>query len=137
MDYDQFDAEYQRVVEASNAGLSAEGLRAEIERLRQLSEGIDDPTDRESAGHDIAILEDLVAHDDDPPPSPTMVEAFKAYKAAVLDEGTAEERIARAEKGIEEIERIADSAGPEDELSIGGMTESLHMLIGALRPDGR
>jgi hypothetical protein len=135
MDYDQFDADFTRVYDAAGAGLSTEDLKAEIERLQRVAEGIENAADRERAGHDIAMLEDLVAHDDDPPPSPAMIEAFGAYKAAILDEGTVAERIARAEKGIEEIERIADRADPEEELSIGGMAETLHMLIGSLRPD--
>ncbi|MFC5267415.1 hypothetical protein ACFPJ1_35320 [Kribbella qitaiheensis] len=65
-----------------------------------------------------------------------MIEALKAYSAAVSDKGTLEQRIARAEKGIEEIDRIADEADPEEQLSIGSLNESLYMLVGALKGGG-
>jgi hypothetical protein len=51
----------------------------------------------------------------------------------VTDGGTLEQRITRAEKGIEEIDRIADAADPEEQLSIGNLDESLYMLVGALK----
>ena len=89
--------------------------------------------DRERAGWDVAMLDDLLEHEDGPSPSADMVKALKAYSAAVSDEGTVEERVARAAKGIEEIERIAEVADPEEELSIGSLNESLYLLVGALK----
>ncbi|WBQ05085.1 hypothetical protein [Kribbella sp. CA-293567] len=136
MNYQQFDAEYRQVLEASKAGLSTAGLQAEIDRLRALVDGIEDPADRQDAADDIAMLDDLVTRDDTPRPrSVARSEAFAAYQAATSKEGTPAERIARAERGIEEIERIVAAADPAESDSIAGLTESLHMLIGALRSD--
>jgi hypothetical protein len=136
MDYQQFDAEYRKVLEASKAGLSTAGLQAEIDRLRSLVDSIEDSADRQDATDDLTILDDLVTRDDAPQPySAARTEAFAAYQAATSKEGTPAERIARAERGIEEIERIAEAADPAESESIAGVTESLYMLIGALRSD--
>lgn len=134
MNYEAFEVDFQRVYQAAGDGLNTGVLRAEIVRLRQLSESIEDPRGRENAGHDIAMLDDLVAHDDTPY-SAARVEAFGAYQAATAEGGTAAERIARAERGIKEIERIAETADPDESESIAGVTESLHLLIDSLRSD--
>lgn len=134
MNYGEFEADFQRVYEAAGDGLSTGALKAEILRLRQLSETIEDPRERANAGHDIAMLDHLVAHDDDPEPSAIMLEAFGAYRRASAMGGTSAERIARAETGIEEIERIADRAVPDEQTSMAGLNESLHMLITSFEP---
>ncbi|MFC5267418.1 hypothetical protein ACFPJ1_35335 [Kribbella qitaiheensis] len=132
MDYDQFDAEYQRVVEAAQSDLSTEALRVEVQRLRQLSAQVEDPDDREEAGHAVAMLENVLSTDPGPPPSEAVLAANQAYADATSSDGTPAERIARAEAGITEIARIARTADPEEESSILQFNESLHMLIGAL-----
>jgi len=78
MDYEQFDAGYRRVAGAAMGGLSTADLAAEIERLRQLTTRIEDPDDREDAGHDVATLEYALAGDAEPPTSPAMTEAVGA-----------------------------------------------------------
>ncbi|WP_432944109.1 hypothetical protein ACQPXM_01975 [Kribbella sp. CA-253562] len=70
MDYDQFDTEYRRVSEAARTGASDTVLAAELARLRTLAAAITDPADRADAEHDIAGLADVLAHDDEPRPSP-------------------------------------------------------------------
>ena len=135
MEYQEFEIEFSRVFDAAGSGLSTDELRAETERLRTLVDRMPEG-DRERAGWDIAMLDDLLEHEDGPPPSAEMIEALKAYSAAVSDEGTLAQRITRAEKGIEEIDRIADEADPEEQLSIGSLNESLHMLVGALKGSG-
>jgi hypothetical protein len=137
VEYDEFDAEYNRVVEAVKAGLSTVALVAEIERLRALADGIDDESGRKDAGYDLAVLEDLLAHDDAEQPSEVTKQARAAYAEATRYDGTAAERIARAEAGIEKLGRIAAGADPEEREAITGLNESLDMLIGALRPDVR
>jgi HEAT repeat protein len=134
MTYEEFEADFQRVHEAAGDGLSTPALQAEILRLRQLAETIEDPRQRENAGYDIAMLDDLVAHDDDPAPSALMVEASGVYRRATAMDGTPAERIARAEAGIEEIERIADRAVGNEQASIAGLNETLSMLIMSFEP---
>jgi hypothetical protein len=135
--YDEFDAEYNRVVESVEAGLSTAALAAEVERLRVLADGIDDESGRKEAGYDLAMLEDLLAHDDTAEPSEVTQRARAAYAEATRYDGTPSERIARAETGIQQLTSIAATADPEEQEAISGLTESLDMLIGALRPDVR
>lgn len=137
MEYDEFDAEYNRVVESAKGGLTIAALAAEIERLRVLAAGIDDESGRKDAGHDIEMLEDLLAHDDADEPSDATKRARAAYAEATRYDGTAVERIARAEAGIEQLGRIAAAADPDEQEAISGLTESLDMLISGLQPDVR
>jgi hypothetical protein len=76
------DEEFERVHEAAGDGRSAAALQAKILRLRGLAEAIEDPRERENAGHDIALLDDLLTHDDDLPLTAARVEANAAYQAA-------------------------------------------------------
>ncbi|MEV8377034.1 hypothetical protein AB0P21_30110 [Kribbella sp. NPDC056861] len=133
MDYDQFDIEFRRVHKAAGGGMSKKLLQAQIGRLRRLAETIEDPRARENAGYDIAMLDDLLAHDEDPPQSALMTEAFDVYRKAAANSGSTADRIARVEAGIEDIEHIADRAPVDEQLSIGSLNESLYMLISALR----
>jgi hypothetical protein len=131
--HDQFDAEYQRVVQAAQSELSTEALRVEVQRLRQLAAQLEDPDDREEAGHAVAMLENVVAPDPCPRPSEAVLAANQAYADATSSDGTPAERITRAEAGIREIARIARTADPDEEGSILQFNESLYMLIGALK----
>jgi hypothetical protein len=136
MEYEQFYAEYARVVEAVMAGLSLEPLTVEVGRLRQLADGVDDLADREEAGHAGAMLESVLALEPGPAPSAAVLAADEAYSRATASDGTAAERIARAEAGIEEIGRIAMTADPDEQSDIRQLNESLHLLVGALKGSG-
>ncbi|MFC5267416.1 hypothetical protein ACFPJ1_35325 [Kribbella qitaiheensis] len=67
MEYQEFEIEFSRVFDATGSGLSTDELRAETERLRTL---VDRAVagDRERAGWDIAMLDDLLEHEDGPLP---------------------------------------------------------------------
>lgn len=137
MDYERFDVEYRRVLDAA-AKLSTAALAGEIDRLRGLAAQITDPIDRRDAGNDIATLGDvLVASDDMPPSSAAAIEAERVHSLAIADGGTPEERIARAEAGMAEISRIAASADPSERAGIVELNESLYLLVLPLRPDTR
>ena len=135
LDYEQFDSEYRRVLEAAGRGAGDAELRTEIERLRGLSEELGDPADRTEAGFDIQMLEDILSAPPQEPASPAVEAANQAYVEAVREGGTPAERIERVQRGIEEISRIAVQAEPDDQPSIYGLNESLYMLVGALQAD--
>ncbi|NIK55057.1 hypothetical protein [Kribbella shirazensis] len=134
MNYDDFDAEYRRVLGIADE-LPTDALAREIERLRVLAGGLADVADRRRAGNGIAMLDDILGYDEQPAASPAMAEAERAHALASADGGTDEERIARAEAGMAEISRIAQTADPSERTAILALNESLYMLILALRPD--
>ena len=133
MDYEQFDEAYQRVFEAAKRGVEAARLRPEIERLRSLAGQLNDAADRADAGHDIEMLEDLVATPPAQPVSPALEAANQAYAVAVREGGTPVERIQRVQRGIEELSRLVAQADPDDQTSIRGLNESLYSLASALQ----
>jgi hypothetical protein len=132
MDYQEFEAKYQRVVHLLRGDRS--GLPAAVERLRELATAIEDESDREEAGWDIVALEDAVAKSNDEPPSEIVLRARAVFAEADRNDGTAAERLARAEEGVRALSRIAADATPDEEGAIGALEHTLQMLIGALRP---
>jgi hypothetical protein len=134
MEYDDFDVEYRRVLDGA-AGLSAEALAAEIDRLRGLAAQITDPADRRDADNEIASLANVLSVGDLPPSSPAEIEAGRVHSRAIADGGTPEERIARAQAGMAEISRIAAAADPAERSGIIELNESLAMLVLALKPE--
>jgi hypothetical protein len=136
MQYADFETEYQQVVLMFRGDRS--GMPAAIERLRELASGIDDEDDREEAGWDIVALEDaLEKGTEEEGPSEVIRRARRAFAEADRDDGTAAERIARAEEGIRELERVAADATPDEQARIGALEHMLLMLIGALKRDVR
>jgi hypothetical protein len=134
MEYDDFDVEYRRVLDGA-AGLSAEALAAEIDRLRGLAAQITDPADRRDADNEIASLASVLSVGDLPLSSPAEIEAGRVHSRAIADGGTPEERIARAQAGMAEISRIAAAADPAERAGIIELNESLAMLVLALNPE--
>jgi hypothetical protein len=133
MEYAEFEAEYQQVVHLLRGDRS--GLPAAIERLKELATGIEDEDDREEAGWDIVALEDSIEkgkREPGEPPSEVILQARRIYAEANRDDGTTAERLARAEKGVQALERL-EVATPEEEQAIGALEHTLMMLIGALR----
>ncbi|GAB2665487.1 hypothetical protein [Kribbella swartbergensis] len=135
MEFDEFDGEYRRVLEAVRGGAGAEEVRPEIERLRRLSRELTDPADRADGGHDLRMLEDLLAAPSAVPASPTLEAANEAYAEAVREDGTPSERIDRVQHGIDRLNQLATQATPDDQTAIHSLNESLHLLLGALGPD--
>ncbi|GAA1602837.1 hypothetical protein GCM10009789_66060 [Kribbella sancticallisti] len=133
MDYDEFKADYQQVFDSIENQPAAHFAPA-VTRLKAKAAAIESAIDRRTAEGQIATLEDILAYDDEPL-SPAMAAAIRAHSRAGAAGGTNEERIARAEAGMAEIGRIAETADPAEEASILEMNESLYMLIMALKPD--
>ncbi|GAB2665497.1 hypothetical protein [Kribbella swartbergensis] len=138
MDYDQFRAEYDVVFDVLDDEVLPDWLPGAIARLKELAAAIDDPADRRSAENDIAAAEGVLAEGaEGPPVSAAMMEAIRVHTAAGANGGTPAERIARAEAGMAEIGRIADTAPPSEQAAILDLNESLYMLVLSLRTDSR
>jgi hypothetical protein len=136
MDYEQFDAEYRRVLEAAGAGENSAALAAEIVRLRALAGTLADAADRRDAGDRITTIEDVLSYDSESL-SAAMGEAIRVLGVAGADEGTPAERVRRARAGMDEIARISAGADRDEQAAILEMNESLAMLIDALESDSR
>jgi hypothetical protein len=136
MEYAEFEVEYKRVFEVILNGRGDRDLTADIARLHALAEQIDDEDDRDDALLEVTGIEDVIAHGPGEPPSEIIQQARAAYAEAVRDDGTDDERLARAEEGIQALMDI-ESATPEEEGAIGSMEHTLRMLADALRPDVR
>ena len=135
MDFDQFDVDYSRTIDAAGTMDSA-ALAAEIVRLRVLADTLTDPADRRDAANLIATLEDVLSYDTEPLSTP-MAEAIRVLAAAGTVDGTPAERVERAKAGMAEIARISAAADRDEQAAILDMNESLAMLIDALEPDNR
>ena len=131
MEYADFEVEYKRVSEGILEGRRYSDLAAELPRLHALAEQIDDEDDRDDALLEVAGIEDAIAHGPGEPPSEAIMHAREVYAEAVRDDGTAAERLARAEKGVRRLMQM--SATPEEEQAIGALEHTLRMLAGALR----
>jgi hypothetical protein len=134
MDYEEFQADYDRVLDTSDQVPLPE-LRASIERLRGLAQTFTDPDERFSAENRVATLEGIYAYgveDEQDPVSPAMSQAERVSSRAASNEGTTAERIARLRAGMDEIGRIADAADPAEKGAILDLNESLYMLRTAL-----
>ncbi|RZU13585.1 hypothetical protein EV645_4431 [Kribbella rubisoli] len=136
MEYAEFEVEYKRVFEVILNGRGDRDLTADIARLHALAEQIDDEDDRDDALLEVTGIEDVISHGPGEPPSEVIQQARSAYAEAVRDDGTDNERLARAEEGIQALMDI-ESATPEEEGAIGSMEHTLRMLADALRPDVR
>jgi len=131
MEYADFEVEYKQVADVIINGRNGTDLTAAITRLRALAEQIDDEDDRDDALLEVAGIEDAIAHGPGEPPSEAIMHAREVYAEAVRDDGTAAERLARAEKGVRRLMQM--SATPEEEQAIGALEHTLRMLAGALR----
>jgi hypothetical protein len=135
MEYAEFEVEYKRVSELIMNGRSDQIQPADIARLHALVAQIDDEDDRGDADMEVAGIEDVLANFSNEPPSEIIMQARAAYAEADRNHGTTAERLARAEAGMRELERIADRADPDERRAIGSLEHTLMMLIGALRND--
>jgi hypothetical protein len=132
MEYAEFEVEYKQVADVILNGRNGVDLTADIARLRALAEQIDDEDDRDIAQMEIEGIEYVVAQGPGEPPSEVIMEARRIYAEADRDDGTTAERLARAEEGVQALERL-EAATPEEEQAIGSLEHTLVMLIGALR----
>jgi hypothetical protein len=134
MGYEEFRADYERVLDTSDQVPLPE-LATSIARLKALAEALTDPDERFSAENRVATLEGIYAYgveDEQDPVSPAMSEAVRVSDRAASNEGTTAERIARLAAGMDEIGRIADAADPAEKGAILDLNESLYMLRTAL-----
>jgi hypothetical protein len=136
MGYEEFRADYERVLDTSDQVPLPE-LAASIARLKGLAGTLADPGQRFSARNSIASLEDIYAdgvEDEQNPVSAAMTEASRVSSRAASDAGTTAERVARLDAGMDEIGRIAETADPSEQAAILNLNESLEMLRTALEP---
>jgi hypothetical protein len=131
MDYDGFDAEYGRVLEAAGS-LDQTALAIEVERLRALVQAVQPVADQEAARLLMSSLGSALSAEE-PPLSDAMSAAFRAHREARVVEGSADDRIERLRAGIAEIGRIADTAEPSEHGRILNLNESLSMLLESLQ----
>ncbi|HZX01988.1 hypothetical protein [Kribbella sp.] len=137
MKYAEFEAEYKRVYEDILNGRGDRDLSADVTRLSALAAQIDDEDEREDAYLEVSIIESAAARGPAEPQSEIVMQAREAYSEAVRDDGTDAERLARAEHGMQELERIAGGGDPDERRAIGSLEHTLMMLIGALRNEAR
>ena len=127
MDYDGFDAEYGRVLDAAGS-LEPAQLAVEVERLRALAESVQPPEDQEAARLLMTSLDSALGTER-PPISDELAEALRVHRQARTAQGTADERIEQLRAGIAEIGRIAATADAGEQGHILDLNESLSMLL--------
>jgi hypothetical protein len=127
MDYDGFDAEYGRVLEAAGS-LEPAVLAVEVERLRALADSVQPPADQEAARLLMTSLDSALGNEQ-PPISDAMAAAIRVHRQARTAQGTADERIEQLRTGIAEIGRIAATADADEQGRILDLNESLSMLL--------
>ena len=133
MDYDAFDVELRRVLDAATArSLDEATLAAEVDRLRGLATLVEPAADRKLAGSHLTSLERALSYEP-PPLSDELAEAIRVQSRAQSAEGTPAERIEHLSVAIAEIGRIADAASPADHPRILDLNEPLSILLESLR----
>jgi hypothetical protein len=109
--------------------------------LRAQSAGLPDDERRRFEGK-LDALERLAGYGTSPAgvapdPDSAVARAAKALREARQNDGTAEQRIARAERGIAEIREIAaDATSPSQRMAILRTTDLLARLASSLRRNG-
>jgi hypothetical protein len=134
MDYDEFDAEYGRLLDSARS-LDRAALSAEVSRLQLLVETVEPPSDQSEARLLLATLQDAVGRDL-PPLSEGMTQAVQVHTRARTAEGPADQRIRQLRAGIAEIARIAESADAAERGAIQDLNESLALLVDSLELSG-
>ena len=133
MDYDAFDVELRRVLDAATArSLDEATLAAEVDRLRGLANLVEPAADRKLAGSHLTSLERALSYEP-PPLSDELAEAIRVQSRAQSAEGTPAQRIEHLSAAIAEIGRIADAASPADHPRILDLNEPLSILLESLR----
>jgi hypothetical protein len=137
MRYEDFRRDYEAVTAACDkAQLDARGLEAALVRLRALGEALPG-ADQDRAIADLDSLEELLELAQTMPSvtdGPAVEEASRFLSEAMSEDGTANERLKRAERGMKRISKLAKrTRDPEEKFTIQRMAEPLAMLIDSLR----
>lgn len=130
MDYDEFFGQYKSAHDLWTFGrLDLDGALAELERLRGLARSIEPEARRETADYLLAQW----SNETSPQADERMARATAVLGRASADDGTTEQRRARAAAGIAEITGIADeTTDVAERYAILGLNETLAQLIDAL-----
>lgn len=130
MDYDEFFVQYKDAYDLWTFGrLDLDGALAELQRLRETARSIEPADKREAAEYLLAQW----ANQTSPQAEERMARATAVLERASADDGTIDQRRARAEAGIVEITGIADeTTDVAERYAILGLNESLAKLIDAL-----
>jgi hypothetical protein len=110
MEYAEFDAERRRIVRAWRREITdPDELATAVESLRERLPALPGEADQTRAARYLEALDDLVA-DARTPQSETVWRAADVLVQASQQDGTPAERRVRADAGIAEITRLADTA---------------------------
>lgn len=135
--YEEFVAQYKRTHRDWGSGIiDTAAAAAEIARLRSILPVLEPSAKRASAEYALDQFADEIS----PESQDRMARAVTAIAVASAEDGTVEERLARAEEDLRAVTRIADETSNDDERhAILSMNEMLGMLIMSLRDtsDGR
>jgi hypothetical protein len=131
-DYEQLDAQLRELL-FSLPGSDAVTIAAESARLRAQAEQIDDEVWRERAISRADRLPQLVAAPQGGS-SPEFREAERLIAQGLSAQGSAQERIAEAERLSRQIGELARRAPARESTAILRMNGSLHRLISRLAP---
>ena len=143
MDYEALRAEHDALRRQFLDGdLEPAELVAEAVMLRSRTAELADPEDKDRIEAQLDALERLATYGESPAgaaprPDAATSRATEALQWARQDTGTTEERIARAERGIAEIRRIAaDATNSRERMAILRSTDLLARLASSLRGGG-
>ncbi|GAA0572034.1 hypothetical protein HPO96_32280 [Kribbella sandramycini] len=135
MQFEQFDTEYRKVLDAVRTGMDEAQARPEIDRLRSLAAALTDPNDRTDAAHDLELLEDVLGTPPAAPRSARLQQAYELQAVAVAETGTPAERIERLQRALAELAELVDGAEPADQEEMRGIGHTLSLLVGALEAE--
>ncbi len=134
MNYDEFNAEYAKVLDKIKSGRSSwSELSGHVTRLRQATAGITDPVERTQIDKDLAALSQMVdmsrlTNDKED----VWTVTSDAIRRASSQEGTTADRIARVEASITEITNLANR-NPDERDSLMRSTSTLRILLSSLQ----
>ncbi|MEV6413201.1 hypothetical protein [Kribbella sp. NPDC051718] len=136
MEYDEYQAERRRIIAAWGTEITdPEQLAVAVARLRELASTVDGAEQRARAIRYLKSMDDLVA-EARRPDSETVGRAWDVMLRASGPDGTPAERRARAEEGMREIARIADTAPTlAEKLAALNLNEPLAEIVHAVDPD--
>lgn len=145
MRYDDFRRQYDAVMQAAvDARLDIDGLTNSLIRLAGMRDHLATVDERRRATGDLVQMQEILLAAQETPHlnSPVFTEASTVLTEAIRDHGTPDERIERAQAGLERIRAIADrafsAAERNDILQLAGSLEArIAALQGPPRHAGR
>lgn len=113
MRYDDFRQQYDAVMQAAvDARLDMNGLTDSLIRLAGMRDNLPTVDERRRATSDLVQMQQILIAAQETPhlASPVFTEASNVMTEAIRDHGTTEERVERAQTGMQQLRVIADRA---------------------------